>query len=123
MADNSDFQIPPDLKNKYPELIDLILAAESMNEVEKKYWIQVLPVVGEEQIEKLKNILTEEKKAIDELAKEYGEETEKNNEKPELERKRRMTNLRRLEEESEQKEKEEEENILADLENLNNKDN
>ena len=85
--------IPNELKKQFPELIDLITASESMNDEERQYWINILPIMTPEQLKNLREILTTERtqlaaidaqysKAIDtigqeEFLKHIGEERER----------------------------------------------
>ena len=70
-------QIPDDLKKKFPELIELILASESMNDEERQYWVNILPVMTLEQIQNLKDILTNEKQQLAAIDRKYAKEIER----------------------------------------------
>ena len=70
-------QISEDLKQKFPELIDLILASESMNDEERQYWVNILPVMTPEQIQNLKDILTNEKQQLAAIDRKYAKEIER----------------------------------------------
>lgn len=70
-------KIPDDLKQKFPELIDLILKSESMNDEERQYWVNILPVMTPEQIQNLKDILTNERDQLAAIDKKYSKEIEK----------------------------------------------
>ncbi|MDO8469183.1 MAG: hypothetical protein Q7S29_05495 [Candidatus Peribacter sp.] len=70
-------QIPDDLKTKFPELIDLILASESMNDEERQYWVNILPVMTPEQIQNLKDILMNEKQQLAAIDRKYAKEIER----------------------------------------------
>lgn len=67
-------KIPENIKRRFPEIVELILSARSMSEDERKYWIQLLPIMSDEQIAELKHILTEEKKSISEIDAKYAEQ-------------------------------------------------
>jgi hypothetical protein len=61
--------IPEETQMKFTEMVELICGSESMNIEEKQYWINILPVMSEDQLTNLKDILMGEKeqlKAIDE---------------------------------------------------------
>ena len=80
MADqkpSTGVQIPDDLKKKFPELIELILASESMNDEERQYWVNILPVMTTEQIQNLKDILTNEKQQLAAIDRKYAKEIER----------------------------------------------
>lgn len=70
-------QISEDLKKKFPELIELILASESMNDEERQYWVNILPVMTPEQIQNLKDILTNEKEQLAAIDRKYAKEIER----------------------------------------------
>jgi hypothetical protein len=53
------------------ELKKLIAEAQSMNESERKYWLDLLPMMSEEQKLNLLNILTTEKRKLEEIDKKY----------------------------------------------------
>lgn len=75
------FGISEDFAKKNPVLVDLILRTESMKDEERKYWFQLLPIMSEEQAQKLQNILQNEKDQLAELDKKYEAEVAKLNEK------------------------------------------
>lgn len=75
------FEIPETVKKQYPDLIPLILETESMNDDERQYWFQILPIMTDEQVTKLREILTNEKKQLKELDKEYEQEIKRINTK------------------------------------------
>ncbi len=56
--------VSADTRAKHGEIVDLILASESMNDDERRYWIDILPVMTTEQIAKLRDILTREKEQL-----------------------------------------------------------
>jgi hypothetical protein len=57
---NASVTIPPELQKQFPELIDLILKSESMDDEERQYWINILSVMTPEQRENLRGILQSE---------------------------------------------------------------
>lgn len=70
-------QIPDELKKKFPELIDLILGSESMNDEERQYWVNILPVMTPEQVQNLKDILVNEKDQLAAIDRKYAKEIER----------------------------------------------
>lgn len=61
--------IPDEAKAKYPDLVPQILKSPSMDNEEKNYWFSVLPIMTDDQVMELRDILASEKKrlaAIDE---------------------------------------------------------
>lgn len=114
------FVIPRLVKEKYPDLIDLIKETESMDDEERQYWLQILPVMTDQQVEKFKNILITEKEQLAELDKEYEDELNRLNEKhllewKEFESKEKSKAIQEAEAKSEVEEKQMEEELLAKL--------
>ncbi len=60
-AATSKFYIPAVVQEKYPNLVPLILETESMDDEEREYWFQILPIMTPEQVEKFREILISEK--------------------------------------------------------------
>lgn len=77
----SKFHIPAVVKQEYPDLIPLILQTESMDDEEREYWFQILPIMTTDQVQKLREILISEKQQLAKLDAEYEEELAKINEK------------------------------------------
>lgn len=68
---SSQYNIPAAVRAKFPDLIALIIDTESMNDDERKYWFQILPIMSDEQVQKLKRILINEKEQLAELDRRY----------------------------------------------------
>lgn len=68
--------IPADIQEKFGELIELIKGSESMNDEERQYWINLLPVMTDEQVGNLKGILENEKAQLKAIDEKYGKEIE-----------------------------------------------
>lgn len=116
----ADFDIPEMVKQKYPELIKLILETESMNDEEREYWFQILPIMTDDQITKFRAILENEKEQLARLDDEYQKEISKLNEKHVDEWKQFETEearRKRLEEEAKEQQSSEEaaEKLLQNL--------
>lgn len=75
------FNISDEILAQYKELIDLILATESMDDDERQYWFDILPSMTNEQIDRLFNILDTEKKKLQKLEEKYQNEIKNLNEK------------------------------------------
>src|SRR3989344_4443506 len=71
---SSSVTVPPALQEKHPVLIALILGSESMNDDERQYWINILPVMTPEQIENLRQILQNEKDQLSAIDTKYKQE-------------------------------------------------
>jgi len=118
-----DFQIPEELLKNDPSLVDLILRSESMKDDERQYWLNLTKVMTKEQIEKLRDILTRERKKLAEIRAKYGKKEELSPEeiaKRNLEmKKRREEQAAKLREREKAEEaKEDEDAILAELDNV-----
>ncbi len=75
------FVIADALQAKYPELIKLILATESMDDDERQYWFDIMPSMSDAQIDRLFDILETERKKLEELEVKYQKEIKTLNEK------------------------------------------
>jgi len=75
------FIIDEESQAKYPELITMILATESMDDDERQYWFDIMPSMTDSQIDRLFSILDTEKKKLEELEVKYQEEIKDLNEK------------------------------------------
>ena len=78
--DIEKFGIAEEFVKQNPALVDLILKTESMKDEERKYWFQLLPIMSNEQIGKLQNILQNERDQLAELDQKYEAEVAKLNE-------------------------------------------
>lgn len=110
------FVIPTLVKEKFPDLAQLIRETESMNDEERDYWFQILPIMTEEQIRKFQDILLNEKAQLNRLDKEYESELNRLNEKHMIEWKEfEAKEKRKVLTEAEQKSREEEKAAEEDL--------
>lgn len=112
--------IPVIIRDKFPDLIKLIVETESMDKEEREYWLSIMPVMTEEQIVKLRNILLNEKEQLYKIDQEY---QNKNNKKEvqaldETKIKERIEKLKIAEKNSEDEEKAKEEELLKMLETI-----
>lgn len=113
-------KIPDDTQKKFPEIIGLIKKSQSMNDEERQYWIDVLPIMTEDQLNNLKNILDNEKKQIEDAENEYREGMKKevgkfNLEFNEIKYKEKKRIRIEAEKKHESTEKKQEEALLAEL--------
>ena len=115
--------VPADIVEKFGDLITLIKGSKSMDNSERQYWVDVLPIMSEDQIQNLRDILDNEKKQLAQAEAAYTEGVQGAAKKASkafdaeahMEKKRaRVAAEKRHEEE----EKAHEENILKELENL-----
>lgn len=129
MADQSQTQgsgaqaalvISPEIQEKFGPLLELIKASESMNNEERQYWINILPVMTPEQIKNLEDILENEKKqlaAIDEKYSNQATQSQQLEDSKVLEEKMKIQRKNRQDIEQEEAKKEEiaEEDILGKI--------
>ncbi len=123
VATESKFHIPQFVKAEHPDLIPLILSTESMDDDEREYWFQILPIMTADQIDKFKNILVTEKQQLAKLDEEYEAELAKINQKhlqewKEFESKQEKAERQKQEESQEEEESQTEEELLKKLQNL-----
>lgn len=78
---NFTFTLLDEIQIQYPELVELVLWSESIDNNEKQYWFDILPSMTNEQIDRLFNILMTERKQLEELNMKYQEEIKTLNEK------------------------------------------
>ena len=71
-VDDVKIVIPDETKAKFADLVKMILESKSMNNQERNYWLQVLPVMTEEQVAELRDILETEIRKLAEIEKKYG---------------------------------------------------
>lgn len=117
------FDIPETIKKLYPDIIQLILQTESMTDDERQYWFQIMPIMSEDQIKKLREILANEKQQLEQIDKQYTKEVKRINDKHAVEwkamkEKEKRQKLRTQEGAAETKEKQEEEELLKKLQGL-----
>ena len=78
---NTTFTLLDEIQAKYPRLIELLLATESMDDSERQYWFDILPSMNADQVQRLTDILETERKKLDELEKKYQSEITNLNQK------------------------------------------
>jgi len=117
------FNIPAVVKDHFPALIPLIIETESMDDEERDYWFQMIPIMTDEQIDKLKEILVSEKEQLAALDTEYEAELKKIDEKhlqewTEYEQKQKTDEIQKKEAATQAQEQQTEEDLLNKLQNL-----
>ncbi|MBT5017081.1 hypothetical protein HN748_02070 [Candidatus Peregrinibacteria bacterium] len=121
--DEKKHRVPDYIREKYPNLEQLINETESMTNEEREYWFQILPIMTDKQIQKLRGILIHEKEQLAKLDKEYETELSKLNQKhimewKEQDRKEKRDTLKKQEVEAEKEEKDAEAELLEQMEAL-----
>lgn len=117
------YPTPELVQQKFPDLIPLIIQTESMNESERDYWYQILPIMTEEQIRKFRGILVNERNQLQKLDQEYDNKMKQLNEKHIQEwdsfaAKKKRDALHQQERAQEEEEKAKEAELLKELEEL-----
>ena len=116
--------VPALVREKFSDLVKLIYETESMNEEEREYWLQIMPIMSEEQIVKFREILVNERDQLAKLDKEYQQEMQKVGDKPvavpldEAKIKERMEQLKASEQASKQAEASQEQDLLQKLDSI-----
>lgn len=115
--------IPKLVREKFPDLVKLIYETESMNQEEREYWMQILPIMTEDQIVKFREILVNEKEQLEKLDTEYASEMSRinNNAAPAIDEKvlkEKMAQIKEQEASSESQEQAEEAELLKKLQGL-----
>jgi hypothetical protein len=116
-------QIPEETAKQFPDLVGLIKGSHSMDNEERQYWVDVLPIMSEDQIKNLRDILGNEKKQIEEANQSYAKGMGQTVQKTTLifdeaiyrEKKQARINAEQL---SEKEETTQEEAVLKELGNL-----
>ncbi len=109
------------VSQKFPELVALIKGSESMNDEERQYWMNILPIMTPEQLASLKDILDNEKKQLKAIDEKYSHEMEKLGQtefirKAEEERQAKRQNRQSAEQAHKAEEERKAENILQEIE-------
>ena len=114
-------QIPTELLQKFGDLVELIKKSESMNDEERQYWINILPIMTPEQVQNLRDILENERKQLAAIDSKYQTEIDKLGQAEvvkQTEEERKKRRMDRTGKESAHKEQEEKaaEDILKQIE-------
>jgi len=109
------FTIDDNSLNQYSDLVVLILNSKSLSDnTEKQNWFNLLTIMNEEQILKLKEILTREKEKLEEINQKYAKKQEEINWKYQ-QIFNQQTQLQAKENVNRQQELEEADNLLAQI--------
>ncbi len=113
--------IPDDVAQKYPDLNALVKASESMNDEERQYWVNILPIMTPEQVQNLRDILENEKKQLAAIDAKYQNEIDQIGQaeavkKTDTERKQKRTERQSAEIAHKAEEEKETEDILKKIE-------
>lgn len=122
-ATQGDYNIPDLVLKKFPELVELLKKTESMSKEERNYWFQILPIMTDEQVARLRKILEDEASQLSKLDDQYQSELSKLNEKhlkewDEFERSKKREDLKQKEAVAQKEETQTEEELLKKLGNV-----
>lgn len=114
--------VPDDVRAQFSDLIELILHSESMNDQEKQYWINILPIMTPDQIKNLNDILTNEKTQLAAIDAKYSKEIEQMGQQQFIqqmdeERHKRADERTQAEQSAQQQESQTAESLLNQIEN------
>lgn len=115
------FSIPEKFLEETPDLIELVLRSKSMDKAEEKQsWFNLMPMMNDEQLDKLRDILTREKTKLNEIEKKYEQKKVEIKKKYLLKRQnmgyiKKVQNIKEKEEAHREQEVEEAESLLDDL--------
>ncbi len=112
--------IPKLVREEFTDLIKLMFETESMDQEEREYWLQIMPIMNEEQIKKFRDILVNEKEQLASLDKKgnAGKSITGVSTMDEAEMQKRFKEIKKAEDKSKIKEKKKGEKLLQKLENL-----
>lgn len=123
MATSGQLIIPDSTRKQFSALVDLILQSESMNDEERQYWINILPIMTPDQITNLEGILHNEKQQLQAIDEKYAKHVQEiSNEelikKTESERKNRREERQTSEQAIEAEEQAALDDVLNQIQNL-----
>jgi hypothetical protein len=108
--------IPDEIRQKFPDLIDLIIGSESMNDEERQYWINILPIMTPDQVQNLREILANERVQLKAIDDKYAKEIERIGSSEQIRQTGEQRSRKRSERQSkEQAHKDEETAVTDDL--------
>lgn len=116
--DAKEYAIPEEFLTQDPELMEMILRSRSIDtKKEKQNWFNLLPIMNEDQMGKLRDILDREKKKLKEIEEKY--EKKKQNIKEKYLNKwvdkwyiKKVDSIKKKEEEFEKKDEKEADELL-----------
>lgn len=122
-AASGGLTIPPEIQQKFAPIIELIKGSESMNNEERQYWVNILPIMTPEQLKNLEDILVNEKKQLAAIDEKYSKEVagigdEKAVAQMETEIKRKREERAKIEQKLLQEEEKAEDSILQQIQNF-----
>ena len=116
----SDFVVSGEVLKNYKNLVDLIVASETISDKDQKqYWIDAIEDMSDDQMDSLLSILNEEQEWFQKISEEFDNDLKKEKaEEAEIERIRKKREREEKERILEEKEDEIEADLLAELDDL-----
>lgn len=119
----STLAIPSEIAQKYAGLIALIQGSESMNDEERQYWVNILPIMTPDQVKNLSDILENERKQLAAIDAKYQTEVQRIGQtevtrQTEEERKKRRSARASTEKNTKEKEEAKAEELLQQIDGL-----
>ncbi len=113
--------VTKEVAEAYPDILQMLFVTPSLNFEEKKYWIQLLPLMSIEHVERLRTILVTERQKLATIEEQFTEKAEIFSNTVKLSREeieQRRETLRTKEVQSQQQETDEEADLLNQLDML-----
>ena len=112
--------IPERIKKQYPDLEELVIKTPSMNDKEREYWINIMPIMTDEQVKRLHDILINEKEKLKNIDDKYVNKLQNIVDKNKLikeeeKRKNMISKMRKMEREDKEEEEQYAEDLLNDI--------
>ena len=122
-AQTPGLSIPADTQAKFGPLIELIQASESMNDEERQYWINILPVMTAEQLKSLQDILDNERTQLAAIDAKYNKELsaigeQKMLEQIEADRKKRLDKRKKTQAQEKEDQQKQGDALLEEIQKL-----
>lgn len=74
----SGLQVPTETARQFEEIITLIRQSQSMNDEERQYWVDILPVMTPDQVRQLRDILINERDQLAAIDAKYAQQLNQN---------------------------------------------
>lgn len=115
-----DFAIPDSVRAQFADLIELIAKSESMNDDERQYWFDILPVMTPEQVQNLRQILTNERDQLADIDAKFAQQAAAGANDQEMAEKRRTSReqLQTQEQQDQSQEEHSEQDLLNKISEL-----
>ena len=121
-----DFDVPEIMLQRHPDIVEMILGSQSMDDQERQYWFSLYESMEGEHIERLRDILTKERERRSAIGAKYGpkkpeltpEQIAQRNAQFSANQESQWAEIRAKEADVREKDAEASEDILGELDNL-----